>query len=169
MADQLQLKFDDNGFREFLENVKASKLKSSLRVGMRKSLNIIKRQTTINLKAIKYKSGSLDTSSPVIFKNKYGSKYIFPAFPKSIFVRVAKSGKVGHVTIRKPKERTSNPILTFIHNAKGVRSTKKHSTGSIGPHNFFAKAVEQTKSRVDSELQTNILNAIQKAKERYHK
>lgn len=179
MADIAQLKFDDNGFREFLENVKASKLKGALRTGMRKSLTIIKKQAVANLKAIKFKKGKLDTSNGVVFKNSYGARYLYPAFPKSIFVRVAKSGKAGHVTIRKNVEpRQSNPILTMIQNAKGKRSTqgrgqgirtKKHSTGSIGPHNFFSGAVEQTKERAENELQKNVLEAIEKAKQRYLK
>lgn len=185
MADQLELKFNDNGFREFLDNVKVSKLRGALRTGMRKSLNIIKKQAVTNLKAIRFKKGGLDTSNAVIFKNSNGKKYIYPAFPKSILVRVAKSGKVGNVAIRKPSDKASNPILTMIQNAKGERFTKgrgqgfikgnestrkkTHSTGSIGPHNFFGDAVEQTKARVENELRTNVLNAIEKAKERYLK
>ena len=48
MAD-LQMILKDGGFTFFLENIKCSKLKSALKSGIRKSLNIIKKTATQNL------------------------------------------------------------------------------------------------------------------------
>ena len=173
----IRMQFNDGGLEKFLEEVRPSKLKSAFRSAIRKSLNIIKKKTLQNMREISFKEGKkLDTGTPVIFKNNYGTKYLYPPFRQSVFVRVAKSGKVGNVAIRKPSEpRKSNPILTMIHNAKGERKTKgrfgrkAHSTGSIGPHKFFQSAVNSTKTEVQNSLEKNVMDAINKVKEKHNR
>ena len=171
----IRMQFSDGGFKKFLEEVRPSKLKGALRSAIRKSLNIIKKKTIQNMKAITFKDGKkLETSKPVVFKNSYGTKYLYPPFTQSVFVRVAKSGKVGNVAIRKQSEpRKSNPILTMIHNANGERRTKgrfgrkAHSTGSIGPRKFFQDAVNSTKTEAQNSLEKNVMEAINKIKEKH--
>ena len=71
MVEFITTKFDDGGFRYFLQNVKGSKLKTALKSGVRKSLGIVKKQAVSNLKQISFKNGGkLNTSEKVLFKNK---------------------------------------------------------------------------------------------------
>ena len=77
----IRMQFSDGGFKKFLEEVRPSKLKGALRSAIRKSLNIIKKKTIQNMKAITFKDGrKLETSKPVVFKNSYGTKYLYPPF-----------------------------------------------------------------------------------------
>ena len=181
MAAALVMKTDDSGFKFFLENVKGSKLKSALKSGLRKSLNIIKKQAVTNLKAIKFKSGKqLNVNEQVTFKNNYGTKYIAAPFKKAVAVKLFKDGSGGRAEIvHRPTDKNWNPILKMMEVSKGERKTsgnshqgrkqgrKAHSTGSIA-HTFFTTAVNSTKSQVQSALQKGLEDAINKAKEKYY-
>lgn len=177
----LEMRLDDAAFRNFLENVKGSKLKSALRQGLRKTLMIIKKKAVSNLQAVSFKTGKLNVSRPVWFKKYYGGSkkiYNLPSFRTGVVVRVAKSGGVGNVSIYKKETcKDYNLLLPMIHNAKGDRSTKgkgsgtraPHSTGKIGPHTFFGDAVQQTKQEVQDNLQKNLNDAIKRAQDKYNK
>lgn len=181
MAD-LQMILSDGGFTFFLENIKGNKLKTALKSGVRKSLNIVKREATKNLKAIKFKNGkSLDINKAVTFKNNYGTEYYAAPFKNAIVVKVRRDGKGGKVEIiTKDTDKNWNPILKMIEVSKGERKTtgnshqgikrgrKAHSTGSIA-HTFFTNAVQATKQQVHSNLQKNLEDAIMRAKERFYK
>ena len=170
----LELRLDDAAFKNFLENVKGTKLKSALRQGLRKSLMIIKKKAVSNLQAVSFKKGKLNVSRPVWFK-KGGKIYNLPSFRTGVMVRVARSGGAGNVSIyKKNGGKDYNLLLAMIHNAKGDRSTKggkraPHSTGKIGPHNFFGDAVQQTKQEVQDNLQKNLNDAIKRAQDKYNK
>lgn len=164
MAD-LQMILKDNGFTFFLENIKSSKLKSALKSGIRKSLNIIKRKAVSNLKAENFKSGKLDVTKEVKFK-KGGNVYTLPSFSKGVMVKVFKNGLGGRAEII-GKGKNYNLILPMIENSKGERHTSKHSTGSIA-HTFFSTAVQSTKQNVHDSLQKNLEDAIIKARNKFY-
>lgn len=181
MAD-FYTKFDDNGFRFFLTNIKGGKLKTALKGGIRKSLNIVKKKAVENLKAIKFKNGrSLDTKGEVVFKNSYGNRYVVAPFSKGVVIKLKKDGSSGRVEIiTKDSDKNWNPILKMIEASKGKRETsgnshqgikrgrKAHSTGSIA-HTFFTSAVQTTKSQVQQSLQKNLDDAINRAREKFYK
>ena len=181
MAD-LQMILKDGGFTFFLENIKGSKLKSALKSGIRKSLTIIKKKATQNLKAITFKNGkNLDVNKPVIFKNSYGTEYNAAPFKKAIAVKVFKDGSGGRAEIiHRDSDKNWNPILKMMEASKGNRETsgnshqgikrgrKAHSTGSIA-HTFFTNAVESTKTQVHNSLQRNLEDAIIRAKNKFYK
>jgi hypothetical protein len=181
MAD-LQMILKDGGFTFFLENIKGSKLKSALKSGIRKSLNIIKKTATQNLKAITFKDGKkLDVNRPVYFKNSYGTVYNAAPFKKAIAVKVFKDGSGGRAEIiHRDSDKNWNPILKMMEASKGNRETsgnshqgikrgrKAHSTGSIA-HTFFTNAVESTKTQVHNSLQRNLEDAIIRAKNKFYK
>lgn len=181
MAD-LQMILKDGGFTFFLENVKGSKLKTSLKSGLRKTLGIIKKEATKNLKAITFKNGKkLDVNKDVSFKNSYGNTYSAAPFKKAIAVKVFKDGSGGRTEIiHRPSDKNWNPILKMMEASKGKRETsgnshqgikkgrKAHSTGSIA-HTFFTSAVQSTKNQVQTSLQRNLEVAINRAKEKFYK
>lgn len=181
MAD-LQMILSDGGFTFFLENIKGSKLKSALKNGIRKSLNIIKKKATQNLKAITFKNGKrLDINKKVVFKNSYGTEYDAAPFKKAIVTKVKRDGTGGRVEIiTKHDDKNWNPILKMMEASKGKRETsgnshkgkkqgrKAHSTGSIA-HTFFTNAVQSSKAEVHSSLQKNLEDSIMRAKERFYK
>lgn len=181
MAD-LRMKLDDGKFTYFLENVKGTKLKSALKSGVRKSLNIIKKEATSNLKGITFKNGQkLDVNKDVYFKNKYGSWYAAAPFKKGIVVKIKRDGSKGRVEIiTKSTDKNWNPILKMIEASKGERKTsgnshqgikkgrKAHSTGSIA-HTFFTSAVNSTKQQVQTSLQKNLEDAIMRARDKFYK
>lgn len=163
----------DGGFQFFLENIKGSKLKTALKNGIRKSLNIIKKKAVSNLMSANFKKGHLNVNKPIKFKNSYGSVYELPSFKKGIMVKVFKDGSGGRAEII-GKGKDYNLILPMIENSKGNRSTKgrnnrkAHSTGTIG-NNFFSTAVEATKYQVHNSLQKNLEDAIMRAKNKFYK
>lgn len=181
MAD-LSMILNDNGFTFFLENVKGSKLKTALRSGIRKSLNIIKKETVKNLKAITFKNGQhLDVNKSVTFTNSYGTEYDAAPFKKAVVTKVRRDGKGGKVEIiTKQMDKNWNPILKMIEASKGERKTtgnshkgikkgrKSHSTGSIA-HTFFTNAVQAKKSEVESNLEQNLHQAIMRARDKFYK
>lgn len=182
MSDIVKMNFDDNGFTFFLDNVKGGKLKSALKSGIRKSLNIIKSQSTKNLKAITFKNGkNLDVNKPVLFKNSYGTVYNAAPFKKAIAVKVFKDASGGRAEIiHRDSDKNWNPILKMIEASKGDRKTsgnshqgikrgrKAHSTGSIR-NTFFSDAINQTKTKVHDSLQKNLDDAIMKARNNFYK
>jgi hypothetical protein len=178
----LRMILNDGGFTFFLENVKGSKLKSALKSGLRKSLNIIKRKATSNLKAITFKNGKkLDVNKEVDFKNSYGTHYYAAPFKKGIVTKLKRDGSSGRVQIMtKDTDKNWNPILKMIEASKGERKTsgnshqgikkgrKAHSTGSIA-HTFFTSAVNSTKQQVQTSLQKNLEDAIMRARDKFYK
>lgn len=178
----LKMILNDGGFTFFLENVKGSKLKTALKSGIRKSLNIIKKKATQNLQAISFKNGKkLDVNKEVDFKNSYGTHYYAAPFKKAITVKVKKNGDGGRVQIMSnPISNNWNPILKMIEVSKGNRQTtgnshtkrkqgrKAHSTGSIA-HTFFTNAVETSKQQVHDSLQKNLDDAIMRARNKFYK
>ena len=93
MSD-LKMILNDGGFTFFLENVKGSKLKTALKSGIRKSLNIVKKKATQNLKTITFKNGKhLDVNKDVKFKNSYGTVYNVASFRKGIVTKLKKKYK----------------------------------------------------------------------------
>lgn len=169
MAEFIKTSFDDGGFTFFLQNIKGSKLKTALKSGLRKSLNIIKKKAVENLKGLKFKKGSLNTSEKVLFKKYHkGQKtlYVLPSFASGVMVKLFKDGSGGRAEII-GKGKNYNPILKMIENGKGNRRTNKHSTGSIA-RNFFSSAVSSTKTQVQQSLQKNLEQAIIRAKERFN-
>lgn len=188
MAEFLQSKFDDKGFTYFLNNVKGGKIKTALKSGLRKSLNIVKKKTVENLKGITFKNGSkfsaFAMSKGVLFKNKYGTPYTAAPFSKGVVVKLKKDGSSGRVEIISSPQNESNknwnPILKMMEASKGDRKTsgnshkgikrgrKAHSTGSIA-HTFFTSAVQSTKTQVQQSLQKNLDEAINKAREKFYK
>lgn len=182
MAEFLQTKLDDGNFTFFLQNVKGSKLKTALKSGLRKSLNIIKKKAVENLKGISFKNGkTLNTNETVVFTNSYGNRYVVAPFSKGVVVKLKKDGSSGRVQIiTKDTDKNWNPILKMIEASKGERFTtgnshkgvkggrKAHSTGSIA-HTFFTNAVQSTRSQVQENLQKNLDEAINKAREKFYK
>ena len=182
MAEFVRAKLDDKGFTFFLQNVKGGKIKSALKSGLRKSLNIIKKKAVTNLKGITFKNGkSLNTTEKVLFKNSYGSLYIAAPFSKGVVVKLKKDGSSGRVEIiTKDTDKNWNPILKMMEASKGKRETsgnshqgikrgrKAHSTGSIS-HTFFTNAVQSTKSELQQSLQKNLDDAINKARDKFYK
>ena len=185
MAEYIKAKFDDKGFSYFLENVKGGKIKTALKSGLRKSLNIVKKKAIANLKAISFKNGkslsSFAMSKGVLFKNSYGEQYTAAPFSKAVTVKLKKDGSSGRVQIiHKQTDKNWNPILKMMEASKGERETtgnshkgikkgrKAHSTGSIA-HTFFTSAVQSTKTQVQESLQKNLDEAINKAREKFYK
>lgn len=173
---------DDGKFMFFLENIKGTKLKTALKSGVRKSLNIVKKEATKNLKALTFKNGkNLDVNKEVDFKNRYGNWYAAAPFKKAIVIKLKRDGTGGRVAIMtKSTDKNWNPILKMIEASKGERKTsgnshqgikqgrKPHSTGSI-QHTFFTNAVQSTKHEVHNSLQKNLEDAIMRAKDKFYK
>lgn len=171
MAD-LKMILKDGGFQFFLENIKGSKLKSALKSGIRKSLNLIKKQAVNNLKQVDFKKGKLNVNDTVRFKNNQGTVYTLPPFRNAVMVKTFKDGSGGRAEII-GKGKNYNLILPMIENGKGNRFTKgksrkSHSTGSIS-HTFFTSAVQQTRTEVHNSLQKNLEDAINRAKTKFYK
>ena len=176
MAEFIKTSLNDGGFTFFLQNIKGSKLKTALKSGLRKSLNIIKKKAVENLKSIKFKSGSIKANKPILFTKYYKghkNQYVLPPFSKGVMTKVFKDGSGGRTEII-GKGKNYNPILKMIEGGKGERQTKgswgkkSHSTGSIS-HTFFTSAVNSTKSQVQQSLQKNLEDAIMRAKERFNR
>lgn len=181
MVEFITTKFDDGGFKYFLQNVKGGKLKTALKSGVRKSLGIVKKQAVSNLKQISFKNGNkLNTSEKVLFKNKYGTPYVVAPFSKGVVIKLKKDGSAGRVEIiTKDSDKNWNPILKMMEASQGERHTdgnshtgrkqgrKAHSTGSIA-HTFFTTAVQSTKTEVQRSLQKNLEDAIMKAQEKFN-
>ena len=174
---ELKMILEDGGFKFFLENVKGGKLKSALKSGVRKSLNLIKKQALTNLKSIKFKKGNLNVNEPIKFKNSNGSTYTLPSFKQGIMVKVFKDGSGGRAEII-GKGKNHNLILPMIEAGKGDRETKgkvnlskkarkSHSTGSIS-HTFFTSAVQSTINDVHNSLQKNLEDAIKRARDKFY-
>lgn len=176
----IQMSLDDKRFLFWLENIKGTKLKSALKSGIRKSLNIIKKQAVSNLQTIRWKNGrSVDISKEVIFKNKYGTLYEVAPFKKAVVIKVKKNGLGGRIEIiTKNTDKNWNPILKMMENAKGThretdgnshqgikKGRKAHSTGSI-KRTFFSEAIKKTRSEVHNSLQKNLDDAIMRAKKK---
>ena len=182
MVEFISTRFDDGGFRYFLQNVKGSKLKTALKSGIRKTLGIIKKEAVKNLKAISFKNGTkLNATEKVLFKNKYGTPYIVAPFSKGVVVKMKKDGSKGRVEIiTKDTDKNWNPILKMMEASRGKRQTdgnshtgrkqgrKAHSTGSIA-HTFFTNAVKSTQTEVQRSLQENLEDAIMRAKEKFNR
>lgn len=172
MAD-LKMILKDGGFQFFLENIKGGKLKSAMKSAIRKSLNIVKKKATQNLRGLEFKSGKLNINDVIKFKNNYGTTYTLPPFKNGIMVKPFKDGSGGRVEII-GKGKNYNLILPMIENGKGERFTKgknnrkAHSTGSIS-HTFFTSAVQETKTKVHESLEKNLHDAIMKAKDKFYK
>lgn len=170
---ELKMILKDNGFQFFLDNIKGSKLKSALKSGLRKTLNIIKRKAVSNLSSVDFKKGKLNVNKQVNFKNSYGTNYTLPSFKQGVMVKVFKDGSGGRAEII-GKGKNYNLLLPMIENGKGKRYTKgrnnrkAHSTGSIA-HTFFTSAVQSTKTQVHESLQKNLEQAIMRAKDKFYK
>lgn len=176
---EMKMKLTDNGFSFFLENIKGNKLKSALKSGIRKSLNIIKKKSVANLSQVQFKKGKLNVNKTVNFRNNQGTKYTLASFKNATMVKVNKDGSGGRAEII-GKGKNYNPILVMIEAGKGERHTraikvknghkmkvKTHSTGSIA-HTFFTSAVQSTKGEVQRSLQQNLEDAINKAKDKFY-
>lgn len=170
----LRMILDDGGFTFFLDNVKGGKLKSALKSGVRKSLNIIKKQVVSNLRNLQFKSGQLDINKPVKFKNSYGSDYTLPSFKQGVLTRAYRDGGGGVITIS-PKNRTKNNfILAMMENSKGIRRTKgrndrkAHSTGSI-KKDFFRIGLDAKRDEAHRTLEQHLHDAITKARNNFYK
>lgn len=169
---------DDKPFMAFLDSMKTTKFKQSLNSGARKSLQIVKKQGIENLKTlVKWKNGrSVNVDKEVVFKKYSGGKrnnYKVDSFKKTFKIKTKRGTLESRVEIIHNKS-GYNPLLTMMESSKGERYTKgsfklfkksklPHSTGSIG-RRFFSKAIQQTQTQVYKDLQSNIHNAIIRAK-----
>jgi len=149
------IKFNDNGFINFLNNVKPTKLKSPLKSAIRKSLNIIKKSAKSNLKQVTPNYNK---------KDKYGL-----TLQDGIVVKVDKDALSGRAEIIS-KGRKNNFKLKFFENGTASRYTKKKSfRGSMKATGFFSSAVNSTKSKVDESLKKNLEDSLNKAFQKYAK
>lgn len=149
------IRFDDNGFSIFLNEVRPNKIKSALKSGMRKSLGIIKRQAVSNLRQVtpNYKK-----------KDKWGL-----TLQGGILVKVNKDGLGGRAEIM-GRGGKANFKLKFFENGTKTRKTRKgYNRGQMKTTPFFTPAVNSTKSQVHEALQTNLDESLRRAYNKYAK
>lgn len=153
------IKFSDNGFHDFLQNAKPSQLKSALKAGLRKSLNIIRKQARTNLRAV---------TPAYNKKDKWGL-----TLQGGIIVKVKKDGLGGRAEIIS-RSKNANFKLKFFENGTAERfvktkNGKRASRGAMKATPFFTPAVQSTKGAVHSSLQENLDVSLKKAFDKYTK
>lgn len=142
-----------NGYGVWLDNINPNRLKTALRNGLKKSLRIVQKEAKNNLKKVtpRYNSG----------KNQWGLRLI-----KGIMVKLYKENKndIRGVVEIMGKGKSADFRLKFFENGTHSRYTKNGwHRGKMKSTPFFNPAIESTKSEVESSLEGNYQEALEKA------
>lgn len=142
-----------NGYGVWLDNINPNRLKTALRNGLKKSLRIVQKEAKNNLKRVtpRYNSG----------RNQWGLRLI-----RGIMVKLYKENKndVRGVVEIMGKGKSADFRLKFFENGTQARYTKNGwYRGKMKVTPFFNPAIESTKSEVESSLEGNYQEALEKA------
>lgn len=142
-----------NGYGIWLDNINPNRLKTALRNGLKKSLRIVQKEAKNNLKRVttKYNSG----------RNQWGLRLI-----KGIMAKLYKEQKndIRGVVEIMGKGKSADFRLKFFENGTQGRFTKNGwYRGKMKTTPFFNPAIESTKSEVESSLEGNYNEALEKA------
>lgn len=142
-----------NGFDVWVRNISPNRLRNALRKGLKKSLKIIQKQAKSNLKSVtpRYNSG----------RNQWGLRLI-----RGVMVKLYKENKndIRGVVEIMGKGKSADFRLKFFENGTQGRFTKNGLYRcKMKSTPFFNPAIESTKSEVESSLDDNYQEALEKA------
>jgi hypothetical protein len=123
---------------------------------LRKSANVLRKQTISNLKQV---VKNIDT------KDRYGN-----SFRKGIKISIAKdsqSAKVHILGFWMLKFFEMGTVQRFSKKWKGKKLRKERYTGKIKRYEFFKRAKEQTEQQIFSLINENLINTIKKINDKY--
>lgn len=177
MSDNVKLTLKDYGFYTWLENIKPNKLKTALRQGLKKSLDIITKEAKKNLKQVtpNYNRGN----------NKWGLKLIKGVVTK-IYKRADAKDDIKGVSEIMGQGKRSDFRLKFFENGTKDRYIKKsggmvHLTkksnsgtklgfrGKMKAKPFFNPAIESKETEVHNEMEKNFQDSLEKAFDKFCK
>lgn len=139
-------------FSEFNEKLR----KKTFKTALRKSANILKKQTITNLKA---------SVNHIDRRDKWGN-----TLRKGVGIAVAKTGYSAKVHLMKNFKLKFFEMGTddrYQKTFKRKRLKKQRYVGKIKPLWFFKKAKEQTETKVFDSIEQNLINTIKKINEKY--
>lgn len=142
-----------NGYDVWLENINPNKLKTALRSGLKKTLQIVQKQAKDNLKSV---TPNYNSSN-----NKWGLRLI-----KGVMTKLYKAQKndVRGVVEIMGKGKSADFRLKFFENGTQARFTKNGwHRGKMKSTPFFNPAVESTKGEVEASLDGNYQEALENA------
>ena len=142
-----------NGYDVWLDNINPSKLKTALRAGLKKTLQIVQKEAKENLKSV---TPNYNSSN-----NKWGLRLI-----KGVMVKLYKAQKndVRGVVEIMGKGKSADFRLKFFENGTQARFTKNGwHRGKMKSTPFFNPALDSTKSEVEASLDGNYQEALENA------
>lgn len=151
--ENTEITWYSNGYGIWLDNINPNRLKTALRNGLKKSLRIVQKEAKNNLKRVtpRYNSGH----------NQWGLRLI-----RGILVKLYKEQKndIRGVVEIMGKGKSADFRLKFFENGTQSRFTKNGwYRGKMKVTPFFNPAIETTKSEVESSLESNYQEALEKA------
>lgn len=151
--ENTEITWYSNGYGVWLDNINPNRLKTALRNGLKKSLRIVQKEAKNNLKRVtaRYNSGH----------NQWGLRLI-----RGIMVKMYKAQKndIRGVVEIMGKGKSADFRLKFFENGTQGRFTKNGwYRGKMKVTPFFNPAIESTKSEVESSLEGNYQEALEKA------
>lgn len=184
--DIVYMKLYDYGFEKWLDNIQPTKLRTALRAGLRKSLNIITKQAKKNLKGVtkNYNRGSnkwgLKLIKGIVTKiyKKSESKYKITGVSEIIGQGKKNSDfrlkffELGTVD-RYIKNKSTKPYAHkkgYKKNVFGKKSTNGFGyRGRMKATPFFSTAVNSKKAEVEQSMEKNFQEALERAFKNYVK
>lgn len=142
-----------NGYDVWLDNINPSKLKTALRAGLKKTLQIVQKEAQSNLKGV---TPNYNSSN-----NKWGLRLI-----KGVMTKLYKAQKndVRGVVEILGKGKQADFRLKFFENGTQARFTKNGwHRGKMKSTPFFNPALESTKGEVEASLDGNYQEALENA------
>lgn len=135
-----KIEFDDKELQRAFTEMAPKQLRTAVKAGMRKSLNIIKRRAVDN----------------------YKSAYPGSDRYKDIHAKVYRTGMGAMIDLLFLKKSDSKAyVLRFQNAGTAMRVTKAgYDRGFMPASNFFSEAVESTKDQAQNELMRNVNEAI---------
>ena len=158
MSDVIIYKVDsteiDEQFRRLDFN--SSEMKRAINRGLSISANIVKKQGIANLMTVEY-------GKPLANADFLSKGISMGLWRKTRGATIGLFQRRDTVTFKGQKYKNPSYLLRWIDSGTTQRKTKKgKNRGTLAAKYFFRTAIEQTGVKAASELETNILNSIDK-------
>lgn len=180
--DIVYMKLYDYGFEKWLDNIQPTKLRTALRAGLRKSLNIITKQAKKNLKGVtkNYNRGNnkwnLKLIKGIVTKIYKNDKYNITGVSEIIGKGKGADFRLKFFELgtkeRYIKSKTTKPYTHkkgYKKNSFGKKSTKFGYRGKMKATPFFTPAVNSKKEEVEQSMEKNFQEALERAFKNYVK
>lgn len=151
------IEVDDREVMAMFEEMSPKNRKRVITSALRRSGNILVRQTRKNLRSVTTKSGALNTRTP----NKWNGRKM----EQGVRIKV----KVDNKTKEAKIHILGDFRLKFFELGTSERYTKKKGAyrGRIEGYNFFKAAKEQTEKKIFSEMDKVISEQVKKVNAKY--